>query len=131
MEANQRPSLNGANGNGRDQRGRWAVGNRGGPGNPYSKRVNRLRAMLFRSCDPAKMQVAVNKALDQAMNGDTAILFELWDRLCGRVSDTEIRNRLDALIYELSNGADGVKLKRFAAELRDDLGPRNLVAGGE
>jgi hypothetical protein len=87
--------------------------------------------MLFRVCDPVEMQAAILEALRQArgnpeagIKGDTGITFALWDRMVGRPSDTEIRTRLDALIYELSNGADANKLRRFADDLRDSIGPR-------
>ena len=125
------PSLNGANGNGRDQRGRWAAGNRGGKGNPYSKRVNRLRAMLFRVCDPVEMQAAILEALRQArgnpeagIKGDTGITFALWDRMVGRPTDTDIRNPLDALIWELDHEGDKATLRRFAVEMKNTLPPK-------
>src|SRR5205085_4146516 len=38
------PSPNG--GNGHDSQGRFAKGNKGGPGNPFARRVGRLRSLL-------------------------------------------------------------------------------------
>jgi hypothetical protein len=65
------PSANGANG-GRDNRGRFAAGNRGGPGNPHSRRVGQLRSAILEAIsseDIAEIFVGLSTA---AKAGDVA-----------------------------------------------------------
>ena len=66
------PSPNGANGDGRDRRGRFALGNPGGPGNPYARRVAELRAALLNAVTPEDVAELARALLTQAKAGDVA-----------------------------------------------------------
>jgi len=57
------PSPNGANGDGRDDRGRFAAGNAGGPGNPHAGAVAKLRSALFAALKPTHVRKAVKMVL--------------------------------------------------------------------
>jgi hypothetical protein len=92
---NSTPSLNGSNG--RDGRGRFVVGNPGGPGNPYAKRVNELRSALFRAVDAESMEKAAAAVLEKACDGDIAAFRELCNRTLGLPSATEVLERLAAI----------------------------------
>jgi hypothetical protein len=64
------PTTNGSNG--RDASGRFAPGNAGGPGNPYAKRVARLRTALVQAIKPGDVAEVVNAMLRAAKGGDVA-----------------------------------------------------------
>ena len=91
-----RPSTNGENGE-RNANGRFAKGNSGGPGNPFAKRVARLRSALFKSVSPQDLREVVAALLKQAKAGDVASIKELLQRLLGPPEAIDLVERLDAL----------------------------------
>jgi hypothetical protein len=64
------PSANGANG--RDQRGRFAKGNPGGPGNPFARRTAHLRRVLSMAVTEEDVEAIAKRLLEQAKAGDVA-----------------------------------------------------------
>lgn len=74
--------------NGRTSRGRFAVGNPGGPGNPYARRVAALREALLASVTEADIRAVAQALVARAKQGDVPAVRELLDRLVGRTSDT-------------------------------------------
>jgi len=76
------PSPNG--GNGRDARGRFAKGYRGGPGNPNAKRVAELRAMIRDAVTQNDLKAVVGALIEKAKGGDVMAARELLDRLVGK-----------------------------------------------
>jgi hypothetical protein len=76
------PSPNG--GNGRDRRGRFAAGNRGGPGNPNGRRAAELRQALYDAADE-HFDAIVRKLLDLAEAGERWAVEMIFDRLLGPV----------------------------------------------
>src|SRR5262245_35123958 len=64
------PSPNGADG--RDSRGRFAKGNRGGPGNPFARRVARLRTLLLEIVSEDDLRRILRKLVELAGAGDLA-----------------------------------------------------------
>jgi hypothetical protein len=76
------PSPNGANG--RAANGRFAPGNKGGPGNPLAKKVAELRSALLASVSPRDVQDIVRRIKREAKNGDIAAARELLDRVLGK-----------------------------------------------
>jgi hypothetical protein len=60
--------------NGRDERGRFAVGNPGGPGNPFAKRAAALRKALYESASEADLQAIARQVVDQAKAGNLAAI---------------------------------------------------------
>jgi hypothetical protein len=67
-----KPLTNGANGHGRDDSGRFAAGNPGGPGNPHAQAVARFRAAIFDTVTEADFQKLVKSLLSKARGGNIA-----------------------------------------------------------
>ena len=95
------PSTNG--GNGRSSGGRFAPGNRGGPGNPHAKRVARLRSALFKAVTPADLRDVVAALLASAKGGDVPAAKELLQRLLGPPVELDLVERLDVLEKQLTD----------------------------
>ena len=62
------PSPNGEKG--RDRNGRFARGNKGGPGNPFARRVGRLRSQLLNLVTEADLREVARKLVEQARTGN-------------------------------------------------------------
>jgi hypothetical protein len=56
----------------RDLRGRFAPGNRGGPGNPFARRVADLRRALLDTVTPDDLQAITRQLIAKAREGDVA-----------------------------------------------------------
>jgi hypothetical protein len=98
---NDAQSTNGANG--RTSGGRFAPGNRGGPGNPHAKRVARLRSALFKAVTPADLRDVVAALLGAAKGGDVAAARELFQRCLGPPTELDLIERLDVLEKQLAD----------------------------
>ena len=101
--ANGHPPSN-AGGNGRDRNGRFAIGNRGGRGNPYLRRAARIKAAVFRVVDPKDVEVMVRVQVAKAKDGDRAAAEFVLDRLIGKPAPSdvvqeirEMREQLEAI----------------------------------
>jgi len=70
--------------NGRDGRGKFAVGNPGGPGNPHFRKVAKLRRAMFAAVTPDDIKAAVAKLVEKALEGDVVAIRELLDRCVGK-----------------------------------------------
>ena len=103
------PSAN--DNNGRDDQGRFAIGNSGGPGNPHAKQVALLRSSLLAAVSPEDLHDVIRVLIDKALSGNVSAIKELLDRLYGKPkvalevkqeprSADEIRARLRVLIQE-------------------------------
>lgn len=66
--AKTEPSPNG--GNGRDERGRFAPGWKGGPGNPFGSQVAKLRSALLEAISEKDVRRIVRKLVAKAGKGD-------------------------------------------------------------
>ena len=53
----------------RDGGGRFAPGNRGGPGNPFARQMAAFRAVIFRVVQPQDVEKAVRKLVELAGDG--------------------------------------------------------------
>ena len=69
---------------GRTPTGRFAVGNRGGPGNPFIRRVTKLRSALLKAVTTEDIAEVVQMLIDKAKAGDVAAARELLDRTIGK-----------------------------------------------
>ena len=94
------PSPNGTNG--RDQTGRFARGNAGGPGNPLGGQVARLRSALIGAVSEEDMRAIIAKLVEKAKGGDTSAVKVLLERCLGRPIEHDILERLEALESALS-----------------------------
>jgi hypothetical protein len=97
--------------NGRDNQGRFIVGNKGGPGNPHAKQVALLRGALLSAVTPEDLHDVIRVLIEKALSGNVSAIKELLDRLYGKPtvavemkqelqSTGEIRARLRALISQ-------------------------------
>lgn len=89
------PSTTGSNG--RDNRGRFAGGNRCAKGNPQARRAARLRAELFRAVTPEDVAAVAAGLIAKAREGDTAAAKLLLDRLLGPPTALDILGRIEGL----------------------------------
>lgn len=89
------PSANGANG--RDASGKFATGNRGGPGNPHAKQVAKLRKALLDTVTAEDVAEVVRALVAQAKNGDVVAAREVLDRTIGKALELDVIARLDDL----------------------------------
>lgn len=80
MDSPRKP--NGANG--RDAGGRFALGNAGGPGNPYARKVAQVRATLMRAVKLQDIKAIVQSLIERAKNGDVVAAREVLDRILGK-----------------------------------------------
>ena len=86
------PSTNGANG--RDSRGRFVKGNRGGPGNPHARRVAKLRSALLRAVSADEVRGIVQALVSKARAGDVPAARMLLEYVIGRPKqDLQIEQR--------------------------------------
>lgn len=92
---NAAPSPNGADG--RDERGRFAAGNAGGPGNPLGGKVAKLRAALLRSVTPAVLRRIVGALVSKAERGDTAAAKLVLAYTLGRPTEADLLERIEVL----------------------------------
>ncbi len=79
----QPPSPNGSNGQ-RDANGRFAVGNKGGPGNPFAKQIAHVRALICEAVSEDDLREIIATMIRRAKEGDLASARELLDRLSGK-----------------------------------------------
>ena len=75
------PSTNGVNG--RDQGGRFAKGNAGGPGNPHARSVGAWRAALAETVKPEDIREVVGVLIGKAKDGERWAVVELLARCIG------------------------------------------------
>ena len=83
--------------NGRDAQGRFAPGNRGGPGNPHAAQVSRLRSALLDAITPDDMRAIVAALIEKARSGDVHAASVLFDRVLGKPLEVDIIDRIEAL----------------------------------
>jgi hypothetical protein len=95
------PSTNGANG-GRQDGGRFAKGNPGGPGNPHARRVARLRSALLKAVTPADMKAIVARLVQDARAGNVQAAREVIERSLGKPVETDLLERIERLEQLLS-----------------------------
>jgi hypothetical protein len=95
------PSTNGANG-GRQDGGRFAKGNPGGPGNPHARRVARLRSALLKAVTPADMKAIVARLVQDARAGNVQAAREVIERSLGKPVETDLIERIERLEQLLS-----------------------------
>lgn len=78
------PDDKGQNGHIRDREGRFLPGTKGGPGNPYAKRIKELRQTLYGTITDQDIREVVLKLIELAKGGDTVAIRELLDRAVGK-----------------------------------------------
>ena len=62
-------------------------GNKMGKGNPYARRSNLLRAVMYRRVTPKDFEEAVDALLIECKSGNLVAIRELFDRMIGKPSE--------------------------------------------
>ncbi len=88
-----KPTRNGSDG--RDERGRFAPGNVGGPGNPHAKQTGKLRSAMLKAVTEKDMRDVVMKLVELAKSGNVPAAKEVLDRCLGRPVEADLIERLD------------------------------------
>ena len=103
------PSPNG--GNGRYAGGRFTKGNPGGPGNPFARRVSRLRSLIVEELADGDLQAIVRKMIADAKDGDKAAAKLLLSYGIGKPTDPVCQpDHVEA--HELDAAADAMNAER-------------------
>lgn len=87
--------------NGRDKRGRFGPGNRGGPGRPVSTAALSFREEFRRAVQPGDIAAAARKLIDAARAGSLDACKELFDRTIGRPGPAEFSAEIEAIAVEI------------------------------
>jgi hypothetical protein len=69
---------------GHDERGRFAAGNPGGPGNPFARRVAQLRKVMLECVTDQEMEIIVCELVVQAKMGNLAAIKLLFQYILGK-----------------------------------------------
>src|SRR3954452_24387989 len=83
------------NGNGRDQKGRFTRGNAGGPGNPFTRQVGKLRARLLERLTEAELDHIADTLIGLARDGDLQAIKLLFAYTLGKPAEAMNPDRLD------------------------------------
>jgi hypothetical protein len=83
VTSNPNPASKETNASDRQSNGRFAKGNRGGPGNPFARQVAAFRACLINSVTEEDMQEIVYKLVDWARDGNLQAIKLLFSYLLG------------------------------------------------
>jgi hypothetical protein len=83
------------NNNGRDARGRFIPGNKGGPGNPFARKVAELRKTLVNFVTEDDMKHIAFVLKERAMGGELAAIKLLFQYILGKPTEAIDPDRLD------------------------------------
>src|SRR5262245_19849798 len=81
---------------GRDNHGRFAKGNRGGPGNPHARQVAALRRRLLERLTTEELDAIIDALLRLSRAGDVAASKLLFQYGLGKPMEARDPDRLDA-----------------------------------
>jgi hypothetical protein len=81
----------------RTEGGRFALGNKGGPGNPYAARVGRWRAIMTEAVTDDDMRAVVAALVAAAKRGESWAVREVFDRTVGKPVEADLVARLEQL----------------------------------
>src|SRR4051812_43820062 len=84
----------------RDARGRFNRGNKGGPGNPFGRRVAQLREVLLRSATDENVERLANMVMERAFAGDMAAAKLLLLYWIGKPKEVAEPDRVDVEEWE-------------------------------
>jgi hypothetical protein len=117
----------------RAAKGQFARGNKGGPGNPFARRVAELRSLLLEAISGDDLQAICKAMIERARNGDVAAAKLLFQYALGkpaaavepdRVEIDEHRLRLESTVPITEMGpTHGYMQADTVNMLMDHLGP--------
>ena len=108
-------STNGTSG--RNSNGQFAKGNPGGPGNPYARRVARLRATLLDAVGDNGLADIVQGMITAAKGGDVAAAKLLLSYLLGKPADSVEPDYVEIHEKQLRSTERGLDMDEKIAEL--------------
>lgn len=79
----------------RDAGGKFRNGNRGGPGNPYARRVAKLRQAMLEECAEEDLRAMTRAMIERAKAGDAAAARLVFQYALGKPSKTVDPDRVD------------------------------------
>src|SRR5688572_1230512 len=94
------------NADGRDGSGRFVPGNKGGPGNPFARKVGRLRSALLETVTEDDMRAVAAQLVAMARGGNLPAIKELIERTLGRSVEADFLERLDELEKHLTQAQE-------------------------
>jgi hypothetical protein len=126
------PSTNG--GNGRDGRGRFTAGNRGGPGNPFARQTAALRRALLAVVTPQDIEAIARMLVERARGGDLVAVKLLLLYAVGRpaeavdpdtldVQEWHLFQQLQASAEQVQTALGGLPIEAACATVRAARGP--------
>jgi hypothetical protein len=90
---------------GRDARGRFVAGNKGGPGNPFARQTARLRKAMLAVVTDEDMQAIAAKLIELARGGDVAAAKVLLAYVIGRPAEAVDPDTVDIHEFQLYHKA--------------------------
>ncbi len=106
---------------GRDAGGRFAAGNRGGPGNPFARQVAALRCALLAAFTPQDLEAVAQALVRQAKEGNVAAAKLLLSYALGKPAAAVDPDTLDLHEWELLRRAPDPAPEMAAAPHRVPL----------
>ncbi len=91
------PSQTAVDGDGRDQRGRFARGNKASKGNVIARKAAQCRAKLFSAVSGKDFQTVVKKVVSEAERGKPWATKLLFVYLLGPPIEADVVSRIEAL----------------------------------
>ena len=91
---------------GRDERGRFAKGNPGGPGNPLAQKATEMRQAAMDAIGPEHVGAILRKVARKALEGDLRAARIVLDRVLGRPrEEADIAAPIDIKLPDLRTAA--------------------------
>ena len=79
----------------RQPNGRFAIGNKGGPGNPFARQVAALRQTLLNRATPKDFEEVADQLMKKAKTGDVAAIKLLFQYTLGKPAPSPDPDHLD------------------------------------
>jgi len=113
----------------RDAKGRFLLGNPGGPGNPYMKRVASYQEALQEAVTTEEFKKVVKRLVALAIEGDVAASKVVLDRCLGKVQAIIQEEAISFQLPPIESAADLPKATGAIAEALSDgrLTPQNAT----
>jgi hypothetical protein len=86
---------------GRDEKGRFAKGNPGGPGNPYTRQTAQLRQAVLETMNETEVRLITQRLLTLALQGDLQAIKLVLAYAIGKPDKVVNPDEVDRLEWEL------------------------------
>ena len=107
---------------GRNSYGRFTVGNKGGPGNPYAKRVAAIHAAFLHTVKDKDIAEIVEGIVSKAKAGDLSAAAILFDRVLGKPARFDPETvEVEVVENRAPNEMDKIDLSKLSCEQLEAL----------